>query len=233
MMGSPVSRTITTVRAVSLVRTQRDADLTRGALAEQTRRPEHAVLVSTRSAAVPTDGVGWIWLLDEGVLPHPGALEAFLEALERSHGLAAPALLAGQVVAPDGSLHAGSQPYPMVRDPDLVAEAFERRMAPVRLAPGGSLLVDARAFGAVAGSGGDPLLWSARLLVDRLGLLVPASVAVRRSARGGVQERGGAWFGLLAGDALEPRDRAYLALRFAESASAGLRERVGRPRRPA
>ncbi len=166
------------------------------------------------------------------MLPEPGALEAFAEALARSEGLGAPVLLAGKVVGPDGSLDPHSQPFPMVRDPDLVAAAFERRLAPVRLARAGSVLVEAQALRARGVLGADPLAWSAQLLATRLGLLVPTSVAVRPSRTGRPVVGVRAWVELLAGGTLEYRDRAYLGLRFAESASAGLRTRIGSRKGP-
>lgn len=97
----------------------------------------------------------------------------------------------------------------------------------LRLARHGSLLVHRRAFA------GDPppwagapfwddLVWSASLLRDELGVLVPQSVVVRE-AGGPRPSRVGPALRLLTGDALAPRERPWFAFRLAEEAIAAVR----------
>ena len=83
----------------------------------------------------------------------------------------------------------------------------------------------------VEGSGPDPFAdefeWSARVLREAPGLLVPDSVAVRTGPH-----PGRAWrllrgrLRLLFGNAIEPPEKAWFALRLAEDALGYLRRRV-------
>lgn len=163
----------------------------------------------------------WVWLLDESVQPRPDTLDELLAALERLGPLPRPVLLASKIVGPDGSADPGSLPLPRVVDIELGAAAFERRLMPVRTVRHGSLLVQRDAL-AAAGDPGDDLAWSARLLKDELGLLVPASVAVRRSPTPARPDLSGR-LRLLASDALAGGEKPRFALRLAEDAVAARR----------
>jgi hypothetical protein len=173
----------------------------------------------------------WLWLLDGGVIPEPAALERLFEALARLDTPSPPVLLASKVVRPDGSLDPGSLPVPPVRELDFAVAACEQHLVAVRIARRGSLLVHKRGLEAAApprpGSllrGGD-LEWTARLLKHERGVLVPGSVAVRRTngTRAPLEVAGR--LRLLRGDGLEAWEKPWFALRLAEDAMASLRRR--------
>ena len=76
----------------------------------------------------------------------------------------------------------------------------------------------------------DDLEWTARLLKQRPGLLVPGSVAVRSREGRGARPRllglePARRIRLLLGDAIEFGDKPWFVFRFAEEAMAELRER--------
>src|SRR5439155_803778 len=82
--------------------------------------------------------------------------------------------------APGGAPDPGSLPVPAVAA-DLAVAAVRLRLLAIRAARPGSLLVHRGAierWGPPPG-GGDDLVWTARLLRGRWGVLVPGSVAVR------------------------------------------------------
>ena len=206
-----------------------------GALQRQTRQPDRIVIAAPGQPA----GVGllgqesWLWLLDGGVSPQPDALERVLGVAAGSSQLPAPALLASKVVLPDGSLDSLSLPTAQVRDPDLAVAAVEHRLLSLRVARRGSLLVMRSALEAVTSRRphldvlADDLEWTARLLGEHQGFLVPASVAVRETGTGRTR---GALAGrellgrgrLLLGDAIERGDKPWFAFRFLEEALAEL-----------
>jgi hypothetical protein len=199
------------------------------ALDRQTRAADARVVapgapVALRAAA--EQGAEWVWLLDGSALPEPAALERLLEALDRLEPLPSPILLASKVVGPDGSPDPGSLPAPRVVNTELAAAAAERRVLPVRIVRHGSLLVHRRALPARASADRD-LAWSAGLLRDEAGYMVPASVAVREAPRP-VRRELGPRLRLLAGGALARGEKPRFALRLAEEA-AGAR-RGGRAR---
>lgn len=161
------------------------------ALYAQTRAPERRVVADAGEswAAVLErlrgDDADWLWLLDDGVVPEPSALEELLAPLAEPADLPAPVLLSSKVVTPAGELDAERAPWIPLLDRDSVIVAATHRLAALRLARWGSLLVrrDALAehlpYADYAG-GADDLEWTGRLLRDAPGYLVPRSVAVRR-----------------------------------------------------
>ncbi len=208
---------------------------TSDALERQTRQPDRVVFAGP---GLPWEDASsgeetWLWFLDAGVAPQPEALERLLEFASGAGGLPAPALLAGKVVLPDGYLDARSLPTAKVRDPDLLVSALEQRVLSLRVARRGSLLVRRSAVGVPDGGSRrldpmtDDLEWTARLLRDRPGLLVPGSVAVREPAaeRSPVGRDLAKRGRLLLGDAIELRDKPWFAFRFLEEALAGRRYR--------
>ena len=208
---------------------------TLAALDRQTRPPEERVVVRQPSATAavraalkrPAD---WLWLLDGSAVPEPDALERLLEALDRLGPLPPPVLLASKVVGPGGAPDPGTLPLPRVVDIEEGAAAFERRLLPVRTVRHGSLLVQRSGLEAHLPAD-DALAWSARLLKERLGVLVPASVAVRRAPTPARPDLAGR-LRLLASDALKAGEKPRFAVRLAEDALAARRagrgERRGR-----
>ena len=206
----------------------------KAALEAQSRPPGESVEGgSPREALAAAMGSGaeWIWQLDASVVPEPPALERLLEALDRLGPLPAPALLASKVVSEDGSLDPSSLPVPDVRDVDHAVAAFGQRVLVVRVARSGSLLIRRSALERHSPRREPDMEWTARLLKHELGLLVPASVVVRRSTAARPEAAG--LVRLLVSDALEPAEKPWFALRLAEVAAGAARRaaRGARPRR--
>jgi hypothetical protein len=163
-----------------------------------------------------------LWLLDAGVLPEPDALERLLEAAESASQ--PPALLVSKILAPDGKLDEGSLPVPEVHRTDRVLAALEQHAVALRVARRGSMLLraDEGARFATGLVSDRDLEWTARLLRDKRGLLVPSSVAVRDAGRTRPPRLKDA-LRLLA--ALEPKERLWFAAHLGEQALASRRSR--------
>jgi hypothetical protein len=187
------------------------------AIGGQTRAPDE--LVTGADLDLQAD---WFWLVDGSTAPEPTALERLLEALEPLGSLTPPVLLASKIVTPDGSPDPGSLPIPQILDPDLAVAACERHLLSIRVARRGSLLVHR---GGLPRDGSDrDLEWTARLLRDAHGFLVPQSVAVRTSVR---RSEAAPLLRLVLSDALAPREKPWFAGRLAETALAALTGRSG------
>ena len=137
----------------------------------------------------PVSG-GWTWLRDGTARPAPDALDRLLEALGRLDGLPAPVLLASKVVDQAGALVPALAPWYFRDDAGLAMDAAARGLLPVRAARTSSVLVRADALrraGRRRGlpPGAEALEWTARVLRDAPGYLVPASVAVAETASPG------------------------------------------------
>jgi len=143
----------------------------------------HAAITSAR-AHDPT----WYWLLDDGVVPEPAALERLLAALDAIGDLPAPGLLASKVVGPDGGLDPHSVPWPPLLDREVTIGAAQRHLVTLRLVRWGSFMVHRDVLErhgpprADFAGGADDLEWTARVLREGGGYLVPTSVATRRTA---------------------------------------------------
>jgi hypothetical protein len=165
-----------------------DAPRVEAALAAQEERPGAIVRAArladaARGGALPA-GAAWLWLLDGTAIPEPGALSALLARANDLGALPAPALLSSKVVCPQGRLAAAHVAWYRRGQTELAMLAAAGRLLPIRAASAGSLLVRSDRASAPAGpldplSGqGAALAWTAALLRDAAGYLVPASVAV-------------------------------------------------------
>jgi hypothetical protein len=125
-------------------------------------------------------GADWIWVLDGSAVPRPNALQLLLEALDRTDGLPAPALLTGVVVAADGRVDASRPPWYSRYQIHVAVDCADRGLLPVR-ASVGPALVSRGAVEAVLPPASAPvspgavLEWTATLLRARTGYLVPES----------------------------------------------------------
>jgi hypothetical protein len=196
----------------------RAPDATLAAVERQTQAPDE-VLVAPEPAALPglARDADWLWLLDCTALPEPEALRSLLAPLDDLGDLPLPALLASKLVGTDGSHDPHSLPLPASSDPDLVVAACERHLLALRVAQPGSLLVHRDAierYGPPPAR--DVAVWTARILREQPGLLVPGSVAVRAPGGDGARAEISALWKLLAGDALERREKPWLAFRLLE-----------------
>jgi hypothetical protein len=188
------------------------------AVERQERPPDTAVSHAAsaheamRDRRAPGD---WLWLVEGDTEPGPGALAALADVAQGRDGLPAPVLLTSKVLGADGRLDPASAPWPPLHDRGGAMIAAEHRVAAVRLVRWGSVLISAGALArhgppraALAGAA-DDLEWTARVLRDAPGYLVPGSVAVRRGPRrAGVRQLAGA-ARMLAGDGLDAQERLW------------------------
>ncbi len=131
-----------------------------------------------------------VWLLDDDTVPTPGALAALLEARAayRGRGGESPAVMASRVVWTDGRDHPMNTPRakPGVGAAERAA-AEAVGAVPIRSASFVSLLADVPVVRERGLPLADYFLWnddfeySTRLLRDRVGLYVPASVVVHKT----------------------------------------------------
>jgi rhamnopyranosyl-N-acetylglucosaminyl-diphospho-decaprenol beta-1,3/1,4-galactofuranosyltransferase len=140
-------------------------------------------------ASALTDGCEAVWLLDDDTIPEPDALAELVRARDAFAGTSRPVVLASRVVWTDGRDHPMNTPRtkPGARraERDLAAEVGAR---PIRSASFVSILVDAAAARSRGLPVADYFLWNddfeytTRLLRGAVGLYVPASVVVHKTA---------------------------------------------------
>jgi hypothetical protein len=233
------------------------ADLTIAALERQTVRPAVTVVVDPLRSGIQGPGsepriVGtlqealqigielgdpWLWLLNRDVVPEPTALESLLSPLADMDPR--PVLLASRVLTPDGRLDVAATPVPDSHRADRVLRALDQRCVAVRAARSGSLLVPGSALARVGVRSSSSLVhrdleWTARLLGPSTGVLVPASVAIRRSEGRRLPPRSA--YARIAGSirmlaALDAKDdRVWFAVHLAERGLAAVRGWIRRYR---
>lgn len=209
-------------------------------LGGQTRAPDATVLVGSGpraladavSEAVAT-GATWLWLVDAGVTLDPAALEQLVAPLGASDELGDPVLFASKVVEPDGRLALDAPPWPRLLARELAMAGADHRLAALRAARYGSLLVHRRAVEchgpprADFAAGGDDLEWTGRVLRDEPGYLAPRSIAVRHAGgrpdtRAFARNR----IRILRGEGWRGQEKAWFAFLFAQDL---LREVSARP----
>jgi hypothetical protein len=133
------------------------------------------VRVVGKVAEISAAGADWVWIVGPGSTPAPDGLETLVAALERLDGLPRPVLLAGTTG------EALDAPWPRFGDKGLEVAAVERGLVAVRATTCASVLVDAAALGQEPLPAGwaAEIAFTARLLRDRPGYLVPESRATR------------------------------------------------------
>lgn len=224
-------------------------------LGTQTRPPDATVQVETTPggladalSASQSAAADWVWLVGPDVAPEATALEALLAPLARLEALGHPVLFSGKVVGRDGRLDLERPPWPRLLARELAMTGADHRLAALRAARYGSLLIHGRAIelhgpprADFAGDGAD-LEWTSRILRDEPGYLVPKSIAVREGARSvdaaaftrnrvrilrgdGWRGQEKAWFAFLLGQELVQRtvERPAAAPRLAAAVLSGLR----------
>lgn len=124
----------------------------------------------------------WLWSMDDDTIPTPTALEELLAGLDRVADLPAPALLASRVLWMDGELHPMNLPWPRWGDKWLEVRSVEQRLVAIRAISYVSILIRRESL---VRHGlprthyfiwGDDIEFTARLLRDEVGYLVPQSV---------------------------------------------------------
>ncbi len=181
-----------------------------------------------RELAGPFGDARWLWLLED-VEPEPGAEEALRAAVERAPDAV---LLAPRLLEPDGRLRF-ERAWPDYADPGRIASDAERRLLPLREAGFRGALVRADAAARLGPPPeGDPAWdpapgWTARLLRDAPGYLVPAAAVRLRPGAGqpdaAAAVRNRAWTARSA--AWTPRERLdrHVQLAFAVATAADRR----------
>lgn len=171
--------------------------------------------------------------MDAHATPARDALAELLAPLTDAAPLADPVLISSKVVTRDGRLDDVAPPWPRLLAREQAIAGAERRLAALRAARYGSLLVHRRAVERhgvprpdFAGAG-DDLEWTARVLRDEPGFLAPRSVAVRT---GGGRPDAAAFVRnrvrILRGDGWRGQEKAWFAFLFAQDLS---RELSARP----
>ncbi|WP_297722670.1 glycosyltransferase [uncultured Mobiluncus sp.] len=140
--------------------------------------------------AVATHKADLVWIMDDDTVPTPTALAELLRARAAYRGT--PALLASQAVWTDGREHPMNRPR---RRPFLTRGVRKNAAAidcvPIRTASFVSILMDARAIRTEGLPIAAYFLWNddfeytSRLLRQRVGLYVPASIVVHKTAKFG------------------------------------------------
>lgn len=193
---------------------------------EVTIVPPNGALDRLRDAACGESD--WLWLLGSGIRPRDDALGPLLGASGDA------AIVAGVAVDAAGRILVDRLPIVTARALDVVVELAERALLPIRATPFVNVLVrrtcfehyglpDEQRYGRWA-----PLEWSARVLRERAGYLVPASrvalgVDVERALPADAAAfvrmlRSGTW---TRGDALAALKSASMSVRIGRSTGSG------------
>lgn len=131
-------------------------------------------------------GVEWIWTLDDDSIAEPDALQALLDAAAKFP--TRPSILASKVVWTDGTLHPMNIQKPKLYNAEEQFMAAERATMSIRFSSFVSMLIHRSAVDRhglpIAGYflWNDDVEYSARILRRELGVLVPASVVVHKTA---------------------------------------------------
>lgn len=199
----------------------------------QTRAPDDTVEVAPGRAgladavrAAAATGATWLWLVDARVRPEPTALEELLAPLPCAGALGDPVLFAGKVVGADGRLDSDAPPWPRLLARELAMAGADHRLAALRAARYGSLLVHRRAVEQhgpprpeFAGAG-DDLEWTGRVLRDEPGYLAPRSIAVReRDGQPDPLAFAANRVRILRGDGWRGQEKAWFGFLFAQDLS--------------
>lgn len=132
-------------------------------------------------------GLEWLWLMDDDTIPEPSALRELLMARKRFSSDHRPDLLASKVLWTDGSLHAMNKQWIKSSDSAQSFRAAAAATFPLRAATFVSLLLHRRL---VEEHGlpiakyflwGDDTEYTGRILKEREGVAVPASVVLHKT----------------------------------------------------
>lgn len=133
----------------------------------------------------------WLWLMDDDTIPSPAALEELLSAEARFPATHKPSLLASKVEWTDGKLHPMN--FPTTKrthlDPEEALVAAECGTIALRWASFVSVLLRQSAVQEHGLPHGDYFIWNddteytARILRQGLGVLVPKSIVTHKTSR--------------------------------------------------
>ena len=166
-------------------------------------------------------GFDWLWVMDDDTIPNPDALERLVERLDDLGDLPVPSILASRVVWKDGRIHPMNPPGPNLGDIDHFVDATAAGLIPLRSVTFPSMMVRTDAIRRHRLPQKHFFLWAddieftLGILRDEPGYMVPASVAVHKTAAPHVPADGGPRFYysvrnsffILRGDTLRPKER--------------------------
>ena len=131
----------------------------------------------------------WLWLLDDDTIAHPTALEELFSARGRFAAGIQPDLLASKVEWTDGSMHPMNVPRLKRSDRlESAVRAAEQGTISIRASSFVSLVIHRRFVEQHGFPIADYFIWNddveytARILRDSFGVMVPASVVVHKTA---------------------------------------------------
>lgn len=205
----------------------------RRALASAPGAPQFVVEATRLRAGLEralASGADWIWVLDGSAVPRPDALATLLAGLDRADGLPAPSLLTGVIVGPDGRVAADRPPWYRRYKLHIAVEAADRALLPVRGSVGPTLVSRAAVETCLPPANapvapGAVLEWTATLLRERTGYLVPESESETAAGARDPLRSPAMAARLILGRAVTRPDRVGLILELAERA--GRRPSVG------
>lgn len=133
-------------------------------------------------------GFDWIWTLDDDSIAEPDALAQLFAARKRFPDVSRPNLLASRVLWTDGTLHPMNIQKPKLYNPEQQFLAASAACMSIRFTSFVSMLIhrDAITRHGLPITGyflwNDDVEFSARILRHELGVLVPASVVIHKTA---------------------------------------------------
>jgi rhamnopyranosyl-N-acetylglucosaminyl-diphospho-decaprenol beta-1,3/1,4-galactofuranosyltransferase len=131
----------------------------------------------------------WLWLMDDDTIPETGALHELLRALERFEDEPRPVVLASKVIWSDGLLHTMNPSYVKSGDLEALYRSAARATLSIRSTTFVSCLLHRTAIEryGLPNAGyfiwGDDTEYTARILRSEFGVVVPASIALHKTAK--------------------------------------------------
>lgn len=133
-------------------------------------------------------GFDWIWVMDDDTIVEPDSLRELFTAYERFEEPLKPCLLASKVVWTDGSMHSMNIPGIKHRESESLLLAARKSTVSIRATTFVSLLMHRTVVEQYGLPYADYFIWcddveyTARVLRDNLGVLVPTSVVTHKTA---------------------------------------------------
>lgn len=135
------------------------------------------------------EGFEWIWVMDDDTIPNPSALNELFLAYQRFDESQQPSLLTSKVIWLDGSLHPMNNPAIKISDHEKVILAAQHSTLSVRHATFVSTLIHRITVEKYGLPIADYFIWAddieytARILQNEFGVLVPSSLVLHKTAQ--------------------------------------------------
>jgi hypothetical protein len=190
-----------------------------------------AAVIEAASTTTP-----WVWLVEDGTAPAFDALATLRAVAATFDDDSRPVLLASRITNDAGQNHPDAMPQHEVFEKERTLDATLRGLVHLRVAAPGSLLISTDALRQIdtpretKAPGVDMRAWTARMLRRRedVGVLVPASTAIRYTPPFSRRQRRQRWAGraqLLSGDAWSSTEKLWEAMQLTQQATAALTRR--------